>query len=173
MKKTLIGDMVLTTDGEALLITHVDQPDICLRLDIEGVRELSDFLHSLSESDFNQRRAFRVPIVRSSGLSVRLEVGRRSLAATPVNISITGILVELPESETLDLPLDSEVTCTLQFRREKLQLHGIFRRRDGRHYGFAFRESLRGREAPPPAALVRMVMDLERIWIADRENSEE
>jgi hypothetical protein len=174
MKKRVIGKMLLTADGEELVIAHSDQPEVCFRLDLDDVRDLRDFLHNLSESDFNQRRSFRVPIVRSSGLSVQLQVGQRSLAATPINISLTGILVQLPESETLDLPLDTEVGCILQFRREKLQLHGVFRRRDGSNrYGFAFRESLRGREATPPPALVRMVMDLERIWIADRERSME
>jgi hypothetical protein len=146
--------------------THNEALRICL--DSEGIKELMDFLRSCVINEFNQRKAFRVPVFPSSGLSARLRISQKSCSVTPKNISLAGIFVEFPYGDTPDLDEDSDIELTIKLESKSLTLRGIVRRREANGYGILFPECLRDGEVHPPDSLRQMVMELQRRWIKNR-----
>jgi hypothetical protein len=112
------------------------------------------------------RAAFRVPIGEKSELPVRVATkDALSWAVRPVDLSLTGILIEFTAAEDPDLPIGAETEVELRLRNEVVRLKGEVRRRDKHRYGLFFLEvaSKHGIKAPKP--LRNTVEALERSWL--------
>jgi len=168
MNETQIGDVIVSTDGQALVMCCTDNEALRIHLDSDGIEELMDFLRSCVVNEFNQRKAFRIPVFPSSGLSARLRISQKTWSVTPKNISLTGIFVEFPYGDTPGLEKDSDVELTIQLESKALTLRGIVRRREANGYGILFPECLRDGEVYPPDSLRQMVMELQKRWIKNR-----
>ena len=132
MTETQIGDVIVSSDGQALDMRHIHNEALRIRLDGDGIEELIDFLRSCVINEFNQRKAFRIPIFTSCGLSVTLRIFQKTWTVTPKNISLTGIFVVFPDGDTPDLDKDSEVELTVQLENKALTLRGLVRRREAK-----------------------------------------
>ena len=168
MNETQIGDVIVSSDGQALDMRYTHNEALRIRLDSDGIEELMDFLRSCVINEFNQRKAFRIPVFPSCGLSATLRMFQKTWSVTPKNISLTGIFIEFPDGDTPDLNIDSEVELTVQLENKALALRGLIRRREANGYGILFPECLRKGEVYPPDSLRQMVMELQRRWIQNR-----
>ena len=168
MAEITIGEMQLVSDGNTLTIARRDQPDFAVCLDADGFRELLDFVTTIAGTEFNQRQTFRIPLWDSSGLSVQIRTDESQVSVKPTNISLTGIFVEVHPDDWLDLQQDADVEVTLEFEGETQTHHAIVRRREGNGYGLFFPESMKGEEIDPPPGITRIVMELQRRWMARR-----
>lgn len=109
------------------------------------------------------RKSFRIPLDEDTPL--RFILGGYG-PAKPLNISIDGILVELPD-DNIDLPVGSPVNVELSLNSKQLTLEGKVRRRQGSRMALSF-EHLLAREPTPPAVLVEIVESLEENWTQTR-----
>jgi hypothetical protein len=117
-----------------------------------------------------RRSAFRVPIFGDSAPVVQIRGNdQASWTPQPVDISLTGILVDFSKGEVPDLPIDTSVQVQLRLNEVEVELLGQVRRRDGARYGIFFSEVLKGGEVEPPSALSELVRELEEIWLQRKE----
>ncbi len=115
------------------------------------------------------RQIYRVPIMREAALPAWVStLDGRMLAVRAVNISVAGILVELPAGEELEIGDRLALRLVDPERRTHMEIEAIVRRRDGRKYGLFFPEVLKDGEIEPPAALRGLVSDLESEWLRRR-----
>ncbi len=168
IKEITIGEIHLKSDGSTLTIARLNQPNITLNIDAKGVEELIDFVTSLTETKFNRRRNFRVPLWDSSGLSVQIRKDEKQLSATPKDISVIGIFVELRPDDWLDLKQDDDLEVILEFEGETQTYRAVVRRCEDNGYGLLFPESMKGNQINPPTELKRIVMKLQCHWLARR-----
>jgi len=166
MAEITIGDVQLASDGRSLTIRRKDQPNVAIGLDTQGVEQLIEFVTSLVGAEFNRRRTFRVPVGVASVISVVIQAGKKSVSVTPRNISLTGIFVEAPSSEKLTLSHGDVCQVSLDFEGRKCTLGGVVRRCVDNGYGIFFPETMKGEEIEAPSSLVRIVMELQRRWVA-------
>jgi hypothetical protein len=107
------------------------------------------------------RLAQRVPIKRNSGLRVRVTTrDGRSWAPRPIDLSLTGILIEFPAGKTPDLAVGSKIELELCLGSEVAELTGEVRRRIKHQYGLFFRKVFSKRGISPPLPLRRIVETL-------------
>lgn len=168
MAEITIGDAHLISDGNTLTIGSRGQRNLTLSLDAAGVSELIDFVTSLAKTEFNRRQDFRVPIHDSSGLSAQIRKGQSLVSVMPLNLSVTGIFVELTRDDWIDFSQDDELEVILDFEGESQSHNGVVRRCADNGYGLFFPKSMKGKELAPPAELTRVVMELQRRWMARR-----
>lgn len=168
MAESTIGEGRFISNGKTLTISSLAQPELTISLDQGGVEELINFMTSHAGTQFNQREAFRVELGDSSGLSVSIRKDGTQVAASPRNLSLTGISVELRPDDWLDLQLDAEVEITLQFEGQIRTYRAIVRRREKNGYGLFFPESMKGEEVDPPPELAHLVMELQRRQVDQR-----
>ncbi len=115
------------------------------------------------------RIAFRVPLGRDTELRVRVvDENGKTWTPRPIDISMTGILIEFPADDVPDFQIDDRLQVELRMNNHVEQLEGTVRRCEGRGYGVIFPEVLRGAEFDPPAALRAIVNALERNWLRSR-----
>jgi hypothetical protein len=67
--------------------------------------------------------------------------------------------------------VSSRVEVTLDFETDHETLEAIVRRRRGSGCGLFFPASMKDEELDPPATLTRIVMNLQRRWLARRIRS--
>ena len=168
MQKISIGNLQFRSDGETLTITARDRPDLSFSLDRDGVEELIDYVTTLAGSAFSRRTAFRVPVWDSSGLSAVMREGQTESPVTPIDLSVTGMLARLPAEANIDASLDDHVEVTLDFEGQKSTYRAVVRRRDENTCGLLFPETIKDGELDPPDNLLRVVMELQRQWLAKR-----
>ena len=127
---------------------------------------LLEFLHSPSFDQSNRRGAFRVPVDSTSGLivSVHAVESDREWYVTPLNISMTGILLEMRE-ET-DLAVHTELVVTLRLGELRESVIGIVRRHQDNRYGIHFSKALSADEARPLDSLKQIVDHIKQDWMA-------
>ncbi len=115
------------------------------------------------------RQIYRVPILRESALPAWVATGDgRMLAVRAVNISVAGILVEMPAGQELEIGERLALRLVDPERRTHMEIEAIVRRRDGRKYGLFFPAVLKDGEIEPPPALRGLVSDLESEWLRRR-----
>lgn len=163
-----IGNISLQSDGEQLIVHHKGTPFDPITLQGEAVTELIDFIGEISGAEFNQRRTFRVKVTDGSGLSCRATVGEKVYDVAVGNISLAGLYMRFRPGDEIELPLEAEVELQLTFQGHTENVKGVVKRKDGRGYGLFFPASMKGDQVEPPAGLTRMVMDLQRKWMACR-----
>jgi hypothetical protein len=118
----------------------------------------------------NRRDAFRVPVVRPGDLTCCVTAGDVRFEGRPANISMTGMYVRKRASDPIDLQIGDEVEVALRSGGEFTQLAAVVRRlgRDG--YGLFFPCSIKNRVIDPPPEIRRIVMELQRRWMAHRSD---
>jgi hypothetical protein len=166
---TTIGSVSVKTDGTNLEIKRNDRPGSEIYLDAKGVDELLDFLTTLTGDPTNKRRSFRVPLDSNTKLKVSIRIGLDQVRAKPLNISLTGIFIEPDHWLTLDI--NDPVMVDLQYGELRCTCRATVRRCESNGYGLFFNESIHNGEVAPSPQLLRIVNDLQRIWLANRSNS--
>ena len=171
MAETNIGDVRVTFERGVLTISHRDRSESTITLDEDGVEKLIDLVCGHDESESNRRHAFRVSLWNSCGLMTTVHHGECEFEAIPTSISLSGVFVELPEPLEFELSVGAQVDVTLDLDTDRETLEAIVRRRRGSGCGLFFPASMKDEELDPPATLARIVMNLQRRWLARRIRS--
>lgn len=169
MAEITIDDVRLISDGQSLkIVLPDDRSDLTAIFDAEGIEKLLGFVNSNSETSIDQRRSFRVPIYDWSGLKVQIRKDEKQLPVHAKDISVTGIFLMLAPDDPFDLSIEETAELVLEFEDET-QIHpAIVKRHYDDGIGFLFSDSIKDGQADPPAELSKMVMELQRRWIARR-----
>ncbi len=111
------------------------------------------------------RRALRVPVDSSKGLSARVSLVRRegTLHAIPLDLSLTGILLEFGPEEDPELQLGTMVEVGLRLGEDEVTLPAEVRRRAGHRYGLMFAGIVKNETVHPPPALERIAAALKAV----------
>ncbi len=168
MSEIIIGNVHLTSDGQCLTIASFSEPEVKFSLNSSEFKEMVYFIEALAGSEFDRRRVFRTPVWESSGLSVRLRTGVTEHVFRPTDMSLTGIFVKLYPDDWIKLALDQEVDVILNFEGESQLYRAVVRRCEDIGYGLFFLDSMVGEQIAPPPGITRIVMELQRRWLARR-----
>lgn len=139
---------------------------------VQGVEHLGDVKQLLLEVPTeilgaDARTAFRVPILDPLWVSVRLRVGKAWMRADPVDLSLSGVQVDLPDGHGLQV--DDTVLVDLSRDHRSVRLQGEVRRVGTNRCGLFFASVLlKDGVLDPPEDLIGIVRELERIWIQER-----
>jgi hypothetical protein len=149
------------------LLTFVDpNRETPVQIKVEDISLLLDFLDSV---DWDRRRAFRVPLSKSRALYVDITWHEMTYPVTPLDVSLTGILVEFDHRLAPDLAIDDSVGVTLKLGEVSASLMGTIKRRTGYgRYGIFFSGAVSGQRVDPPIALLSIVSQLETQWLLQR-----
>ena len=110
----------------------------------------------------NLRSASRVSDLRGTELRVRVASERRSpRAATPLDLSFSGMLLEMPESDPSSFGVHEVVDLELSLAGQSAWLLGVVRRRSGRRVGIHFPEALKSGRIEPPQDLAGIIRRLQ------------
>ena len=114
------------------------------------------------------RMSYRVPIGEKVVPTVRVTTTEgQTFLPKPIDLSLTGILIEFDETEDPDLFLYDELGLELSLDKEMVQLKSVVKRRDGHRYGLFFPESVNMRGVNAPHSLRTIVESLERAFLKD------
>jgi hypothetical protein len=120
------------------------------------------------------RMTYRVPVMPKSGLKVNMITrGRQRWAAEAVDVSLLGIQLRLPKSQSPKLDAGEAVEIELEMHGEPMMsVQAELRREElGKsevRYGLLYPSALQRGELNPPSALRAIVARLERRWIQER-----
>ncbi len=164
-----IGSACFAHDGQALTVTSVDEPHLSVRtrLGSEQIEQLVEFLAGLPQDGEDRRHAFRVSIASGTGVQVRLRKNGGTVECVPRDISMVGLRVAMDLKAIRRLALDDELLVEILFDGVRMELAGRVRRLRPDSCGILFVDALRGDDVRPPAALARLVMELQRRWLSD------
>lgn len=117
-----------------------------------------------------RRLGFRVPLrplpeETKRSFRVTLEHEGKRLRVQPVDLSLTGILVELPEEA---LPDARQVRARLRLAGDKVRLEAQLVRRDGPLMALHFPSCVANGELDPPEELLGIYRTLELDWLRNR-----
>ncbi len=119
--------------------------------------------------DTEARAAYRIPIGKKPAPSVRLLMkDGRVLLPAPIDISLTGILVEFSADKDPNLLPSEEVDLELCLDADGLFLRAEVRRRDRHRYGLFFPGTVGTCGVQAPQSLRNIVENLERAWLQNR-----
>jgi hypothetical protein len=178
MAKITLRDIQLIYDRGTLTICSVDAPQQSIALDPGAVSELIDFVQSLRSRhaavqqrlEDNGRESFRVPIVNPGDLRCLLTVAEKTFEAAAVNVSMTGVYLERRPRDPVELKIGDEVHVQLLSDDQFIELDAVVRRMGDDGYGLFFPCTLRGNTVAPPPEFRRLVMELQRRWMASRSD---
>jgi hypothetical protein len=168
MSEITIGKVKIFLDGRSLTFLHEDRPNSPIVLPASAIDDLIGFLRSLNPETTERRMAFRVAVPRLTDLTVRIGFKGKTWSVAPVDLSLTGILIEFPKPEAVDIPADAKISLELRLGDKNSVLMGVVRRRKDNQYGILFVDSLRNGELKPPESLVYIYKELERQWLRRR-----
>ena len=168
MADTTIGDFRFRSDGRTLTIIPRDAPDKSISLDRNCFEELLDFVNTIVKSDYtyNRRQAFRVPLWESCGLKCEIRVDESLFLVRPTDISLTGIFVEFRPEDPVTLRVSDLVDVQMTMDGNTSTFRSIVKRVEGHGAGLFFARSRQAEQISPPSEITRLVMDLQRRWIA-------
>jgi hypothetical protein len=110
------------------------------------------------------RMSYRIPIETGSVLILRLFTqDGATLHPRPVDVSLTGILIEFGKIDDPDLALSSVVGLEMQLADQTANLKAVVKRRDGHRYGLFFQEVVTGHGIEPPGSLRTIIDALDRL----------
>ena len=166
----IIGNINITWDGSRLMFQDGDNSNLKLTFPASDLPDLIDFLGSVKpeEKEKELRMGFRVPLSVSRGLSVSITFGGKTRSVRPLNLSLSGILVEFSEGEVYEMPIDTHIKIRVQLKETTTVLNGVVSRRSGNQYGIFFPDSVRGKELDPPDSLQAICTKLEKQWLRER-----
>lgn len=124
---------------------------------------LIEFLQAQTPSD--RRVGFRVPLT-DGDLDVSVKTTSKTVAAKALDLSLTGILLELPEHT---LAADRQCTVTLSLNNHSVVLAATTIRTEGNIAAMHFPTTVHGGELDPPDELVTIYRSLEQAWLKSRQ----
>jgi hypothetical protein len=164
-----IGNISIFWDGSSsLMFQDGDNANLKVTFSASNLPDLIDFLCSVKPDEKDLRMGFRVPLSISSGLSASITFGDKTCSVRPLNLSLSGILVEFSEGEVYEVPIDTQIKITFQLQDTTAVLNGVVRRRSGNQYGIFFPDSVLGNELDPPDSLQTIYTKLEKKWLRER-----
>ena len=163
-----IGNTTISSDGRSLTFQDTDNAKFNVAFSDDHLPELLAFLRSVKPDETEQRMGFRIPLSISSGLSTSITFGDKTCSVRPLNLSLSGILLEFSEGEVFEMPIDTQISIRLQLQDTTAALSGVVRRRIGNQYGISFPDSLRDYKLDPPASLQVIYAKLEKQWLRAR-----
>jgi len=168
MPEIVIGKVKISLDGRSVTFLDQDNPETPVVLPANTTDDLIAFLRSPTPEVTERRMAFRVAVPRLTDLTAKVGFKGKTCSATPVDLSLTGILIEFPKTGVVDMPIDSEIAIELRLDNKIAALRGIVRRRNDNQYGILLENSLRNGDLRPPESLVLIYKELERQWLRRR-----
>ncbi|MBW2560544.1 MAG: PilZ domain-containing protein [Deltaproteobacteria bacterium] len=168
MTEITIEKIKISLDDHSVTFLDQDKPEAPIVLPADAIDNLITFLRGPKPKTDERRIAFRVAISRLTDLAVRVNFKGKTWEVAPVDLSLTGILVQFLKTEIADIPIDAEVGIELRFDDKTAVLRGIVRRRQGNRYGILLANSLRNGELKPPETLIVIYKALERQWLRRR-----
>ena len=169
-----IRNINITWDGSSLMFQDGDNSNSNITFPASNLPELIDFLCSVKpeEKEKELRMGFRVPLSVSRGITASIIFGGKTCSVRPLNLSLSGILVEFSEGEVYEMPIDTHIKIRIQLQQITTVLNGVVSRRSGNQYGIFFPDSVRGKELDPPDSLQAICTTLEKQWLRERVKSE-
>jgi len=173
---TKIGKVTIFSDGSSLTFQDCDNPNFQITIPTSELWDILAFLRSMEPdktesmepNNTEKRLGFRVPIFLSMGLSASVTFGDKTCSVDPLDLSLSGILVEFSKGEVYELPIDAQIKIRLQLHNTTAVIHGVVYRRSGNIYGIFFRDSSRNHDLDPPDSLKVIFGNLERQWLRKR-----
>lgn len=166
MAEISIGKLKLSSDARQLLIDSEDGFDGPVTLDAKEVGELIVFLVSLSATEFNQRQAFRIPLWRSINLKVWLIIDAKKIEVAAINLSMTGMLIELPDELDVPLKVSRSVNVLVDYEGIETRLAGKISWVEGLKLGLEFPQASTASKIDPYPEYSGIVMSIQRSWAA-------
>ena len=115
------------------------------------------------------RMSHRVPIEGKFTPLVRLFTKEGGVhLPKPIDLSLTGILVEFNKAEDPDFLPSDELRLELRLDEYAIQLKAVVKRRDGRRYGLFFPEIVTNHGLHSPQTLRKIVAFLESALLQER-----
>jgi len=173
MSNITIGDVKITSEEGHLIFEDRRLENTHLKIDSADLQDLIDFLVSHKTDESQRRMGFRVPIISSHELCVKVTDSHKTRQCHPLNISLSGILLDFMECDNPDWSKNEEINVTLQFRNKRITLRGKISRRFENQYGIFFPDCMRQRILDPPEQLSYIVGELEREWLSDKLDRQE
>lgn len=118
------------------------------------------------------RHTFRVPLHAKAELEIALRTRGRVWHPRPLDISVGGVLVQMPLHSGGELGEEDDLTIDLKIGEHSLSLEAFAQHRWGPFYAIYFSEvlrRLRRGDTSVPEPLLRLVDALEESWLADRD----
>jgi len=166
-KRVAIGNVIVIDSDDMLTFQSASPPVVEIHFDIRGVGSLFDFLRSSSVNPANRRRGFRIPLESADGLRATIRHETAVLEATPLDVSLSGALLEPRADWPEEIPMGTSIEVKFHLDGECTTLDSAVRRRAGTAYGVEFVDAVEGQELTPPPDLARLIARLERRWLAE------
>jgi hypothetical protein len=165
MKETHIGDTHFVYDGRRLTIKGRDRVLPSCIMDRTELPTLYQFIGSLMSLN-EERQTFRLGRDALSELSAYAAHAGRRYPVKIRDLSLTGVFMEVPLGLDVDLSKLEEFQIVLEHHGQQQSHRAVVRRQTSTGYGVFFPASMKGEHIDPPAALVRLVMELQRQRLA-------
>ncbi len=167
--RVVAGDLAIEMSQSGLELSSTSNPLNQLHLDRSQIFKLFEVLAGYSpKSDQNRRELFRVPLYGSAELQVNIAAHLKIIPAQPINISISGMMLELSQPdvqiETGDVII-VDLECGGFRYRGKADVSWC----EGDSIGIWFHDCLNLDDPLPPVELVDIVMKLQRTWLTRRQ----
>ena len=164
MAELTIGDCRISGDRNRLEIRHQTSARPIVEFDSVDIARLDEFLAGLLQEsdDASRRQSFRVQVMAPDDLTATIHIDGQSVSTRSLDISMTGILVELPKGHPLGQDVGQDVELTIRCGRQSIRLAARISRRPGDKCGLLFSDSIRNEESQPPEELAQLVMQAQR-----------
>ncbi|MEM6469001.1 MAG: PilZ domain-containing protein [Planctomycetota bacterium] len=172
-----LRDIQIAYDGQTLTICSVEDAEHKISMDSGAVEELIDFVQTIQREALkrddgpNRRESFRVPVLASMELECELLVKGKRFEGKATNISMTGVYVEKQLSDPMELHIGDPAQVRLSCAGDTISLQAQVRRLGQNGYGLFFPVTMKGPVIDPPQELRRIVMELQRRWMAFRSDT--
>lgn len=167
--RVVAGDLAIEVSQSGLDLSSTSNPLNQIHLDRSQIFKLFEVLAGYSpKADQNRRELFRVPLYGSAALQVQIAAHLKIIPALPINISISGMMLEV-NSTDVSIETGDVVIVDLEcggFRyRGKADVSWC----EGDTIGVWFHDCLNLDDPMPPQDLVEIVMKLQRAWLTRRQ----
>jgi len=165
MESMSLGKLKLSADDDGVTIA-VDGDGVTITP--RQVTAVEDFLRRFAPRE--RRVGFRVPVgplnddVRGH-FKVRVRKGRGRVDAVPVDLSLTGVLIE---ANDVVAAAESRIALELEFDGHFCTLIGAVVRCEGDLIAIHFTDTLKNGELDPPEELLAIYHALEQAWLKSR-----
>ncbi|MBW2674205.1 MAG: hypothetical protein JRD89_12460 [Deltaproteobacteria bacterium] len=115
MTEITIEKIKISLDDHSVTFLDQDKPEAPIVLPADAIDNLITFLCAPKPKTDERRIAFRVAISRLTDLAVRVNFKGKTWEVDPVDLSLTGILVQFLKTEIADITIETEVGIELRF----------------------------------------------------------
>ncbi|NNK84532.1 MAG: PilZ domain-containing protein [Desulfobacterales bacterium] len=168
MEQFIIGNIVITYDGREITFSDNGHQNFRFYLKPDALADLMDYFNSLIKTYTQKRNAFRIPLNNSFGLSVLLRYGDKSCSVKPLNLSLTGILIEFEGDDVYGMAKGDIVELSIELGDKSENMAGKIVRCNHPQYGIFFPETIVDGEVQAPEFLLNITSNLEKRWLRER-----